>query len=134
MKMSKRIFVCLIALAIGVSMLALGVSANGEELKYNTENHASILEYYEEPIIFGLNFEDEEAVADDYTHEQLANGLKNTTAIVEGENGKYLSITGGKAAMNTTAVFLNWSAESGKEIDDFIFEFDLMTAGASNNK
>ncbi|MBR3680932.1 MAG: hypothetical protein IKL79_02895 [Clostridia bacterium] len=129
MKMSKRIFVCLIALAIGVSMLALGVSANGEELKYNTENHASILEYYEEPIIFGLNFEDEEAVADDYTHEQLANGLKNTTAIVEGENGKYLSITGGKAAMNTTAVFLNWSAESGKEIDDFIFEFDLMTAG-----
>ena len=58
MKMSKRIFVCLIALAIGVSMLALGVSANGEELKYNTENHASILEYYEEPIIFGLNFED----------------------------------------------------------------------------
>ncbi len=131
MKMSKRIFVCLIALAIGVSMFALGASANDGELKYTTENHARILEYYEEPIIFGIDFENEELIADNYAHAQLVDTQKrNTTAIVEdGNGGKYLSVTGGSANMKANPIYLNWNAEEGAEIDDFILEFDLMTSG-----
>ena len=140
MKMSKRIFVCLIALAIGVSLLVCGVSAEGTaELKYTTENHASILEYYEEPIIFDLDFDGETTVASGYTHAQLvnvknaANGtVKNVASIVEAEGGKYLSIAGGKNAMGTNASFLNWNAAAGNEIDDFIIEFDVMASGEGN--
>ncbi len=139
MKMSKRIFVCLIALAIGVSMLALGVFADGTELKYTTENHARILEYYEEPIIFGLDFEGEEVVSTGYTHAQLVNvksatatSPTNTTAVVANDDGKYLSITGGTSDMRSSAAFINWNAEAGTEIDDFILEFDIMTSGEGN--
>ena len=138
MKMSKRIFVCLIALAIGVSMFALGVFADAGELKYTTENHASILEYYEEPIIFGMDFDAETAGAG-YTHAQLVNvkkdgdaAPKNTTSIVSGNGGKYLSVAGGSSAMKANAMFVNWNAEAGAEIDDFILEFDVMASGSGN--
>lgn len=129
MKMSKRIFVCLIALAIGVSMFALGASAADGELKYTTENHARILEYYEEPVIFGMDFENDEL--DKYSHDQLVNTLKrNTTVVAEGNGGKYLSITGGSATPKSNPVYLNWNAAEDAKIDDFILEFDLMTKGS----
>ena len=136
MKMSKRIFVCLIALAIGVSMFAIGVSADAGELKYTTENHASILEYYEEPIIFDFNYESEVVDDSTYKHAQLVNvknatdaNPKNATKIVEKNGRKYLTVTGGKNAFNTNATFVNWNAEAGSEIDDFILEFDILTSG-----
>ena len=146
MKMSKRIFVCLIALAIGVSMMAFGASAEGVEgLKYTTENHASILEYYEEPIIFDLNFDGEATVDTGYTHPQLVNvknvegtNVKNVASIVETTDGKYLNIAGGTNAMRSNPTFLNWNAATGEEIDDFIIEFDIkasdLSATASGNK
>ena len=133
MKMSKRIFVCLIALAIGVSMMAFGASAEGDNgLKYTTDNHASILEYYEEPIIFDLNFDGEATVDTGYTHAQLVNvknaagtTVKNKASIVETNGGKYLNIAGGTNAMGSNPAFLNWNAATGEEIDDFIIEFDV---------
>ena len=137
MKMSKRIFVCLIALAIGVSMLAVGASADAVELKYTTDNHASILEYYEEPIIFDFNYESDAADGSTYKHAQLVNvkaagdaNPKNATKIVESNGNKYLTVTGGKNAFNTNATFVNWNAEEGSEIDDFILEFDILTSGS----
>ena len=137
MKMSKRIFVCLIALAIGVSMMAFGASAEGVEgLKYTTENHASILEYYEEPIIFDLDFDGEETVSTGYTNSQLVNvknaagtTVKNVASIVETADGKYLNVAGGNNAMGSNPTFLNWNAATGEEIDDFIIEFDIMING-----
>ena len=144
MKMSKRIFVCLVVLALSVSLFAMvGSAAGNEGLKYHVGNHKTVLEYYEEPIIFGYAFDDLDAVASGYTNDQLVNVNVNnqsltTISIVDGGSGdKHLTIKGGANPALTTPTYLNWNAAEGDEIDDFNLEFDIlmknnMPMGAAN--
>ena len=139
MKMSKRIFVCLMVLAIGVSMLAFGASASETaERKYDTTNHATILEYYAEPIVFDMSFEDA-TVGANYSDDALIqlNGRNQAfngdtkpfpATIVEENGNKYLTIPSGSTILKQTTAFITWNAEEGKNIDDFLMSFSVKSS------
>ena len=62
MNMFKRAFIGVLVLALLVSCVAFAAFATGKE--YTADNYADILEYYEEPVIIDLNFDNMTADSD----------------------------------------------------------------------
>lgn len=125
MKKSLRAVVGVLVVALLVSCIAFSAMATTKE--YTVENYAEILEYYEEPVIFSLDFESLEEGA--YT-ENIHNAVpaSQLTAIASDADGKYLKLPFGSTARKVGNMFLNWNAPAGA-IDDFFFNFTVSGTG-----
>ncbi len=126
MKMSKRIFIVVLTVALLISCLAF--SASAEEV--TLENYASVLDYYEQPTIFGLDFSLDGV---DYSDEiMIQNSTFASGTVVEdaaAPGGKYLNLVfkGGRPTTKGN-LYLNWNAD--ESVSDFYL--DMTVSGSKN--
>ena len=132
MKMTKRIFIALMIVAVMVCSLAF--SALAADLK--VEDYENVLEYYEESTLIEYDFTGEDV---DYSADLL---VKNPDQVVhqfitdEDENAlfaKYLSISvkerEGRPTVQDNHVYFAWSSDEA--VDDF--NVDMTVAGSVNS-
>ena len=129
MKMSKRIFIVLLTVALLVSAFAFSASA----AEVTVENYENVLDYYEHPTIFSLDFAGEDVdYADDLMIQTPANV---TSALVEDSaapGGKYLGLAFkvGRPP-NKGNLYFNWNADDS--ISDFYLDMTVSgNAGAGS--
>ena len=133
MKMTKRIFIALLILAVTVSSLA--VFAFAEET--TVADYVNVLEYYEEEVLLDYNFGENV----DYSAALNANRPANrANQFVEGlvadastPTGQYLSVSikerSGRSAYTDNHVYLGWTSDVA--IDDF--NIDMIVSGDTYN-
>ena len=124
MKMSKRIFIVVLMLALVVSGLAFASSASVEVTE---DNYDAVLEYYECPVLLNYDFSDAETQYSDALI--VYEAQKKTTSslahsIVEDANapgGKYLKIAVSPAIPSgSDNVYLNWNvSEDLGDVESF---------------
>jgi hypothetical protein len=131
MKMTRRIFIALLILAVSVSSVA--VFASAEEVVYNVQDYVNVLEYYEEQGLMDYDFGGEGV---DYSGSLLVNRTNQTTVLV-GEDtsvpsGKSLSVAikekSGRNTYTDNHAYFTWS--SLEAVDDF--NIDMTVSGAKN--
>lgn len=121
MKMSKRIFIVLLAVALLVSVFAFSVSAD----EVTIDNYENVLDYYEHPTIFALDFSKDGV---DYADELMIQTPNNVTgSVVEdaaAPGGKYLNVAFkvGRPP-NKGNLYFNWNAEDS--ISDFYIDMTV---------
>ena len=120
MKMAKRVFVCLLALALCVSLLSVLAMADESGIVSISEIK-KVLEYYEEPVIFSYDFDD--APTGNFTADQIVNqsayGDRNTLTVKEGTDGRYLEIVGD--FLYCAPTYFVWNSDEA--VDDFLVDF-----------
>lgn len=124
MKMTKRIFIAFLIVAVTLSACAFSVFADEKE----ASGYGYVLEYYEEPIVFDYDFTN---AGVNYSSSLLASKPEMvTSAFVDDENvpgGKYLSVKIASSdnfwddidAVNN--VYFNWNSDDS--LDDFVINF-----------
>lgn len=125
MKMSKRIFIVLLTFAVLLSSFALFASADeavNEEETVEIKNYDYVLEYFEEPVIFGYDFN-----GTDYDYNDaliMSHPNRVNHSVVSDENapgGKYLNIEITDAEpWGEENLYLNWNSDEG--VDSFYFD------------
>lgn len=129
MKMTKRIFIALMIVAVMVSSVAFSALAS----EYKVEDYENVLEYYEESTLIEYDFTGEDV---DYSADLF---IKNPDQVVHqlvsdaDENAlfaKYLSISvnerEGRPTVQDNHVYFAWSSDEA--VDDF--NVDMTVAGS----
>lgn len=128
MKIAKRVFVCLMALALCVSLLSVLAMADGSG-NASIDEIKKVLEYYEEPVIFNYDFED--APTGSFTADQIVNesayGDRNTLTVKDGAEGRYLEIVGD--FLYCAPTYFVWNSDEA--VDDFFVDFSASAASAA---
>ena len=128
MKIAKRVFVCLMALALCVSLLSVLAMADGSG-NASIDEIKKVLEYYEEPVIFNYDFED--APTGSFTADQIVNesayGDRNTLTVKDGADGRYLEIVGDFFYCAPT--YFVWNSDEA--VDDFFVDFSASAASSA---
>ena len=123
MKMSKRIFIALLIVSVIVSVFTFSAFAVGG----TTPDYDYLLEYFEEPELFGYDFSAEEV-----EYSLLKNSSGITSQFVVDENapgGKYLSVKVPASqgfyedVIVKNDVYFNWNGENA--IDDFVLDMTV---------
>ena len=122
MKMSKRIFIVLLTLAVLATSFALYASASTEPV--SGVNCDSLLAYLEEDVIFGYDFGEGEI---DYSGSLMLGRPESVTQSFVSDDtapgGKYLQLEIGSSGPKIKSVYLNWNSEAG--VGDFYFDTTL---------
>ena len=124
MKMSKRIFIVLLTFAVMISSFAIFASAS-EDTAVTIDNYNYVLEYYEEPVIFGFDIAEGNS---DYADALIMSNPGRVTHSVVADDtaptGSYLNlqITSGRPWKEEN-VYFSWNNESG--VDEFYFDVTL---------
>ena len=133
MKMTKRIFIALLIVALTVSAFAFSAFA----AESTVVDYVNVLEYYEEQSLIDYDFS---AAGLDYSESFLANRPANRTnqiidqvvADASAPGSQYLSVTvkerSGRTAYNDNHVYFGWT--SSEAIDDF--NIDMTVSGMKN--
>lgn len=134
MNMFKRAFIGVLVLALLVSCVAFAAFATDKE--YTADNYADILEYYEEPVIIDLSFDNMTADTD-YTSSQIQRQFtaKQSAKLVQGEgNDIYLSLINSNVKLTNAANYLNWNvSDEGDAVTDAVEDFLLSTVVSGNS-
>ncbi len=124
MKMLKRVSVVALVLALLVSCIAFAVTAADNE--YTVDNYETILEYYEEPVIFNYDFEDMTSGAKFAGAELQLVNTRQTATVQSDSEGNYLLLKNSPMPAFINAMYLNWNSVDGEgnaaPIDDFLFQ------------
>ena len=132
MKMTKRIFIALLILAVSVSAFTVFASASDNRIA----DYENVLEYFEEQSLIDYDFGIENL---DYSEFFLVNSTRanqvigNVASDAGSPNGSYLSVAvkerSGRTAYTDNHVYFNWSGEEA--IDDF--NIDMTVSGEKYN-
>ena len=123
MKMSKRIFVVLLTVAFLVCAFAFTASADAEEV--TIANYDYLLDYYEKPVIFALDFSNDNV---DYLGSLFSNYISDTSkltySVVEdatAPGGKYFNADiSSNRPVGATHFYFNWNSVDA--VSDFYFD------------
>ena len=132
MKMTRRIFIALLILAVTVSSLAVFASAN--ETGLSVQDYVNVLEYYEEQSLVDYDFSvDTEYSALLTNSTRAAQYVHSIVADAAAPGGKYLSLAikerSGRSAYTDNHAYFAWT--SSEAIDDF--NVDMTVSGQKYN-
>ena len=119
MKITKRFFIVMLALAVLASSFAL--TAFAAEETSNGVNCDSLLAYFEEEIIFGYDFAEGELGYSDSL--MLGRADSVTQSFVSDDSvvgGRYLELAIGNSGPKVKSAYFNWNSEQG--VDEFYFD------------
>lgn len=133
MKMTRRIFIALLILAVSVSSFA--VFASADETEFSLQDYVNVLEYYEEQSLVDVDFGVDGVTYDFWTNS--ARAAQYVQSIVTDETsprGKYLSVAikerpGTIGAYTDIHSYFGWTSDEA--IDDF--NIDMIVSGEKYN-
>lgn len=134
MKMTRRIFIALLILAVSVSSFAVFASADEAEL--GVQDFVNVLEYYEEQSLVDVDFGNDGV---EYSSVFLTNSaraaqyVQSIVADATAPNGKYFSVAvkerSGRSAYTDSHSYFGWTSDVA--IDDF--NIDMTVSGDKYN-
>ena len=130
MKMTRRIFIALLILAVSVSSFAVFASADEAEL--GVQDFVNVLEYYEEQSLVDVDFGNDgvEYSSVFFTNSvRAAQYVQSVVADATAPNGKYLSVAikerSGRTSYTDNHSYFGWTSDVA--IDDF--NIDMTVSG-----
>lgn len=134
MKMTRRIFIALLILAVSISSFA--VFASADEAEFGVQDYVNVLEYYEEQSLVDVDFGNGGAEYASVFFTNSARAAQYVQSVVADEtapNGKYLSVAvkerSGRSAYTDNHSYFGWTSDVA--IDDF--NIDMTVSGDKYN-